>query len=150
MKAHQADLMQHAQKPEYDEAKLRAFLLSKWRERAAEIPHRPIPDDLSSACKFVSLFVQALYGGEIRGNRRHQFVVLNGEILDPCRGNQDVLKIMSKGLDPHEHDPIWFGNPDHQKSMATCNPRVKQWLSDWMERAGPPSEPDPSSPCPPY
>lgn len=105
------------------------FVLRKWRERAAERGH-PEPEDLSSSCKFTSMFAQAIFGGQIRGNYEHQFLVLDGEILDLNKDAADV-KAMD---DPHEHDESWFGNDEHIDSMESCKPRVMDWVREF--RAG--------------
>lgn len=108
-------------------ARAQEFVLKKWRERATERGY-PEPDDLSSSCKFTSLFVQAIFGGQIRGNYEHQYVVLNGEIIDL---NKDAADVRSME-DPHEHDESWFGNADHLDSMESCKPRVKDWVREFQ------------------
>lgn len=105
------------------------FVLKKWRERAAERGY-PEPEDLSSSCKFSSLFAQAIFGGQIQGHYEHQYVVLNGEIIDLNKDAADV-KAMD---DPHDHDESWFGNDEHIDSMESCKPRVMDWVREF--RAG--------------
>ena len=102
------------------------FVLQKWRERAAERGHAE-PEDLSSSCKFSSLFVQAIFGGQIQGNYEHQYVVLNGEIIDL---NKDAADVKSMD-DPHTHDESWFGNDGHLDSLESCKPRVKDWVREF-------------------
>lgn len=108
-------------------ARAQAFVLKMWRERAAEMG-REQPLDLSSSCKFTSMFAQHVFGGEIRGNYDHQFVSLpNGEVLDLNIDAEDV-KAMSS---PHEHDKRFFNNPKHKASMASCLPRVEKWVEEF-------------------
>ncbi len=102
------------------------FVLKKWRERAAE-RGLPEPEDLSSSCKFSSLFAQAIFGGQIQGHHEHQYLVLNGEIIDLNKDAADV-KAMD---DPHTHDESWFGNEDHLDSMESCKPRVRDWVREF-------------------
>ncbi len=144
----------------------RLFVMERWRERAAEIGN-PEPADLSGSCKFSSLFAQAVFGGEIQGNYEHQFVRLeNGGVLDLNEGAGDVQALRERAMsgegtgwqmpnparpwhkvwvgDPHDHDPEWFGCPDHRDSMRSCMPRVRRWLALFgqqmaMEPMGDPS-----------
>lgn len=103
------------------------FVLKKWRERAAERFY-PEPEDLSSSCKFTSMFAQAVFGGQIQGNYEHQYLVLNGEIIDLNIDAADVKDME----DPHEHDDSWFGNDEHVESMESCKPRVRDWVREFM------------------
>lgn len=104
------------------------FVLKKWRERAAERGY-PEPEDLSSSCKFSSLFAQAIFGGQIQGHYEHQYVVLNGEVIDLNKDAADV-KAMD---DPHDHDESWFGNDEHIDSMESCKPRVMDWVREFRD-----------------
>lgn len=111
----------------------REFVFQKWIERSAEIrPHGPAPKDLSSACKFASLFAQSVFGGAIRGNWHHQYVLNhNGEIVDLCRFSNDIVKIQEKNLDPWFHSPIFFAEPEYIASIDSCRSRVKKWIEEW-------------------
>ena len=102
------------------------FVLRKWRERATERGY-PEPEDLSSSCKFTSMFAQAIFGGQIRGNYEHQFLVIDDEIIDLNKDAADV-KAMD---DPHDHDESWFGNDEHIDSMQSCKPRVMDWVREF-------------------
>lgn len=108
----------------------RSFVLTKWRERAKEMG-RPSPKDLSDSCKFTSQFARIIFGGELAGNQKHQFVRLdNGDILDLNFYADDVQK---KIKDPHRHDPSFFGNPEHEESMASCRGRVMEWIREFIQ-----------------
>lgn len=111
--------------PNFD--RMRSFVLQKWKERARE-RGLPEPKDLSNSCKFCTLFVKALHGGEIRGNYHHQFNVINGEIVDLSFDSEDVSKLD----DPYEHDEIFWLNPEHKESMKSCKPRVRQWVKEYQ------------------
>jgi len=103
------------------------FVLAKWRERATERLMAP-PQDLSSSCKFTSLFAREVFGGKIRGNWDHQFVVLpGGDILDL---NEDALDVQGMS-DPYRHDDLFWMNREHRKSLKSCMPRVKTWISEF-------------------
>jgi hypothetical protein len=106
--------------------KARAFLIKKWKERSKEML-RPAPEDLTGACKFASLFAQKVFGGEIRGNWHHQFVVLaGGEKLDLTAG-------LTRDRIDYRHDPEFWNNPEHIRSMQSCLPRVEAWANEFVK-----------------
>ncbi|MBO9428721.1 hypothetical protein [Sulfitobacter sp. R18_1] len=109
-----------------------AFCLERWRERAEE-RGLPVPRDLSYACKFTSLFLRELIGGEIKGNWDHQFVELDGEIYDLNRSAEDVANL----VDPWHHDPEFMGNPEHVEALESCIPRVRTWVEKFMSQYSP-------------
>lgn len=116
---------------------LRAFVLGRWRARALE-QGLPLPDDLSSSCKFGALFVREILGGEIRGNWAHVHCRLtDGRILDLSRHAGDVEAIRARQLDPYDHDRAFVRSRDFRDSLDTCRPRVKAWVEEWR-----PSRPD--------
>ena len=104
---------------------MRAFCLDKWRERAAD-RGLSCPSDLSSSCKFTSLFARAFFGGSLEGNELHQFLVVDDEVVDLNVNAQDVAMMD----DPHAHDPGFFGNPEHIEALESCIPRVNIWISE--------------------
>jgi hypothetical protein len=116
-----------------------AFLLRKWQERRLEkYPRGPSynaafgwnnpPEDLSSSCKFSSLFAQKIFGGEIRGNYHHQFVVIpDGSVLDLNIDAADVKALKN----PQRHDHRFFRSRDHRESSASCEARVATWVDDF-------------------
>ena len=118
----------------------RAFALLMWQERhdekAAEWKAatgsdwtRERPADLSSSCKFTSLFAAVVFGGEMKGNYDHQFAAADGKIIDLNAEADDV-----KGrAGVHEHDPDFFWSPDHLDSLRSCLPRVERWLAAYSE-----------------
>jgi hypothetical protein len=121
-------------------ARAQQFILRKWRERAQE---RQVsePTDLSSACKFASLFAQQIFGGQLRGNWDHQYVVLpNGQRLDLTEPSQNLADIQVAGRDPYQHDQRFWNNREHRESLASCKPRVNQWVIDFLAELG--SSPD--------
>lgn len=102
---------------------VKEFFIKKWKERAAELG-RPEPENLAGACKFASLFIQALFGGEIQGNQNHQYNILpDGQRVDLTEG--------SPGSENYEHDEEFWSNPDHIKYMELCNPRVQRWVAQF-------------------
>lgn len=104
------------------------FALQKWIERARERGLEE-PTDLSYGCKFASLFVWSVFGGKLSGNYDHQFVVLDKKIIDLSHDSSDVRSLEQ----PHRHDPVFFGSPDHLDSMNSCLPRVSQWSQEFLE-----------------
>lgn len=106
------------------------YLLRRWKERARELG-RPIPDDLSYSCKFTSMFASIVFGGKMQGNHDHQYVVLqNGDILDL---NEDAADTKALGDRAYVHDPIFWNSPDHKASMKSCEPRVNDWVSGFVD-----------------
>lgn len=110
-------------------AQARLFLKKKWTERFQERNGAgKAPADMSGSCKFVSMFVQRVFGGEIRGNRQHQFNVIDGKVVDFNHDASDVREI----ADPHRHDPKFWGNSEHVKSMQSCEQRVAAWVEEFL------------------
>ena len=108
----------------------RKFMMAAWDKRAEELGRKD-PPDLSDSCKFSSQFARIIFGGELQGNVDHQFVRLaNGRILDLNMYADDVQHKIDH---PHIHDPEFFGNPEHEKSMASCRGRVFQWVEDFRK-----------------
>ena len=115
---------------------MRAFVLDKWKERAIETG-RPEPSDLSSACKFASLFVSTILAAPAAGNHGHQFNVLDGKIFDLCAGSADIAD--KPGV--YEHDPSFWGNNEHVDSVDSCQPRVEKWVAEFHSLSGGESPP---------
>ena len=109
--------------------KAKEFVFRKWQERAKELG-RPEPTDLSSSCKFGSLFAQKIFGGKLQGNYDHQYVVLaNGQIIDFSHDAADVQKLKKV----YYHDSLFWNNPDHRESMKSCLPRVNKWVDEFTQ-----------------
>lgn len=110
--------------------------LEGWKERASEPWYKQdAPNDLSGACKFASMFAQRLFGGELRGNYDHQFVLLDGAIIDLTEGSEDLNRLRLEGKDPYRHDRFFWGNRDHRDSMKTCEARVAKWVEMYLAQA---------------
>ena len=106
----------------------RHIAIRGWNARRAE-NFLPPTDDLTGSCKFGSLFLRALFGGEIKGSADHQYVVLDGEILDFSRDATDVRDL----ADPYRHDPAWFRDGDLLESLESCLPRVEGWIEQFAQ-----------------
>lgn len=117
------------------------FALAKWQERHDAMADewmramgrpwsRDRPHDLSSSCKFTSVFAAVVFGGQIAGNEMHQFAVVNGRPLDLNEGASDIAGIEGA----YENDPQFLWNPDHLASVESCLPRVEKWLGEYSER----------------
>ena len=130
-------------------AAAKRFVFTKWQERAKEM-RREAPVDLSSACKFASLFAAKVFGGKVRGNFFHQWVELpDGQHLDLNDEAQDVAEML-RGQIPtdtqayatahrvqlpaslYTHDPIHMGMRDNRDSMASIKPRVERWVAEFL------------------
>jgi GNAT superfamily N-acetyltransferase len=115
-----------AKYPQTDEwiGRAEEFLKEKWGDRRKE-QGREASSDLHGACKFASLFAKVLFGGVIRGNVDHQLVKTATRIID-----------LTGMFDPNtfHHDKEFFGNPEHAKSMASCEPRVARWVKEFRQR----------------
>ena len=108
--------------------KAREFVFVKWKERAQERGDK-IPEDLAKSCKFSTLFIKKLFGGSIQGNVDHQYNVIDGKIIDINKDAKDVLRLEN----PYNHDPKFFGNPEHMDSMKTCIERVNIWVEEFKK-----------------
>ncbi len=114
--------------PENIEA-AKEFVLRKWKDRAKERGSAE-PVDLSYSCKFSSMFAQKIFGGKIQGSYDHQYVVKDGQVIDLNLDAADVKALSN----PHKHDPLFFGNRDHKISMKSCEPRVNQWVDEFLSQ----------------
>jgi len=101
------------------------FLKDKWAERHKELGREGIPGDLKGACKFASLFAQKLFGGKMVGSAEHQMLKLPSRMLD-------LTDIYDPNTFQHDKD-FWENNPEHEESMKSCEPRVQQWVDEFME-----------------
>src|SRR5271170_6002995 len=106
-------------------AKAKAFMKEKWAERHTEMGREGVPTDMAGACKFASLLAQQLFNGQIKGNPEHQVLKRGMDIID-----------LTDLFDPNAfyHDKEWFGNPEHEESMASCMPRVQQWAEEFRQK----------------
>ena len=102
------------------------FVFKKWQERAKE--RGAEVSDLSSSCKFSSMFAQRIFGGKIRGNYEHQYLLLNGNIIDLNSDAEDVQRIAL----PYHHDKKFWNNKEHRKSLESCAPRVEKWVQEFI------------------
>lgn len=117
-------------------ARAKDFALRKWIERHHETRGHnehlkdDIPTDLSMACKFCSLFAQKLFGGVLRGNEKHQWLLCHDKKIDLA---DDAMFTRSLS-DYHQkrHDRRFFGNRHHQDSLDSCMPRVEKWVEGFL------------------
>lgn len=130
-------------------AAAKQFVFAKWQVRAKEMG-RDEPVDLSSACKFASLFAAEVFGGHVRGNFFHQWVELpDGKHLDLNDEAQDVATML-RGEIPdadkayaelrrvrlpqplYTHDGRHMRTRDNRDSMASVQPRVASWVAEFL------------------
>ncbi|MGE0113753.1 MAG: transcriptional regulator [Steroidobacteraceae bacterium] len=105
----------------------RQFVFAKWCERAHE-RGEATPLDLSHSCKYGTLFMHTVFGGDIAGNYQHQFNIINGSIVDLSDAAADVCAL----LHPYIHEPELFDIPEHTASMQGCQPRVAAWVAEFL------------------
>lgn len=89
------------------------------------------PFDLSHGCKFSSLFVQKIFGGKIEGNEFHYFNKIRGKVHDLNEFAFDVSNLDN----PYKHDPREIMQEDYLLSLESCMPRVKNWVTEFIEIA---------------
>ena len=110
-------------------AQAKDFVFRKWVERATE-RGEPSPHDLTHSCKFSSMFAQKVFGGILRGNYDHQYVMRNGQIIDLNSDAEDVRALAEKA---YIHDPVFWMSADHRASMSSCKKRVDAWVAEFFE-----------------
>lgn len=126
----------HAGRADADEEAVeaaRAFLLERWRERAAELG-KPEPADLSGGCLMAALFVKAVFGGTIRGNYDHVHNVVGGRRVDLSEASADVAAL----ADPYRHDPRFMREPDFHENLASWTYRMEPWIDAFLGRTAAP------------
>ena len=103
----------------------KVFLKQKWEERHKELGREGTPTDLKGACKFASMFAQKLFGGKMVGTAEHQVLKHVGRIID-----------LTDIYDPNTftHDKEFWMNPEHEESLKSCEPRVQQWVDEFMQQ----------------
>ncbi len=108
--------------------KAKIFFFGKWCEVAS---NRNLirPTDLSSSCKYGSLFVQNVFGGSIRGHYEHQYNFIDGRLVDLSHDSLDVGRMSN----PYLHEKSYFEIPEIQASLAQCSPRAEQWADEFIE-----------------
>lgn len=116
-------------------AAVRAFCLSKWRERHVEMgwPEADLPADLSNACKFTALFGSVVFGADIAGNYDHVFNSLDGRIIDINADAADVKSLSA----PYRLDATFIASPEFHASAASCVDRVEGWIGGFTTDAVP-------------
>lgn len=122
------------------------FLLLKWKERAFELGKKE-PLDLSSSCKFSSLFTSKVFGGKIKGNWFHQWVeITDNSIIDLNESAKDVQSLKAKKLpeylkhfqnikcpeNVYSHDKKQQTNPETLASFNSIEPRVNKWVKEFL------------------
>jgi hypothetical protein len=107
----------------------RAFLEQKWRQRAHELA-RPVPRDLSGACKFAALFAQQVFGGRLQSNLDHDYVLRAGVVLDLTNA------VGVSSAQPYRHDRRHHLNREHIESLELNLPRVESWVHEFLQAQG--------------
>lgn len=105
----------------------REYLRLKWRDRALEMD-RPVPSGLAGSCKFAALFAQQLFGGQLRSNFAHDFVVRQGQVIDLTQAAGVNLGEF------YAHVPSHHLHPEHVASLRSNLPRVASWMAGWREQ----------------
>lgn len=109
-------------------ASAKLFLFERWCELALD-RQTSTPTDLSSACKYGSLFAQSVFGGCIRGHYEHQYNFIGGRLVDLSHDSLDVGRMRN----PYLHEAAYFQIPEVQTSLARCAPRATHWASEFLK-----------------
>ena len=130
-----------------------AFVLDRWRERAAERGDTE-PVDLSGACKFAAAFAAALFGGTVEAHDLHAWAVVDGSVVHLAAGSADVAAlragrvpagqeeyakawgIVPDGDDPYAPDRRFTTGPGFREALEANAPRVDRWLDRWRAERG--------------
>jgi hypothetical protein len=107
------------------------FVFRMWCALAAERLQR-LPQDLSGACKYGSLFMQQIFGGSIEGHYAHQFNRIDTRVVDLSHDALDVSRMRT----PYLHDAEYFDIPEYRIALQACGPRVDSWAQAFMREAG--------------
>lgn len=122
-------LSRHASTP-YSYAAFAAaklWFFGRWCDLAAQ-QGLNAPGDLSGSCKFGSIFMQAVFGGSIRGHFEHQYNFIDGRVVDLSHDAADVGRMRN----PYLHEPDYFDIPEVQSSLAGCQVRAERWASEFL------------------
>ncbi len=82
------------------------------------------------------MFAERVFGGRMRGNWYHQFVEIEDKILDLTDYDPEADPLAGEGLlygfeiSGFKHDPKFWRSRAHRESMASCDPRVRQWADE--------------------
>lgn len=121
------------------------FVLSAWKRYTKE-RHGQEAVDLSNACKFSTVFAQALFGGRVRANYYHCWLESpTGELVDLTQGVQfrdgipeDLqLRATKAGLDvgtPFTHDPRIFNEPEFVNGLGSLYTIVRSWVREFLDQ----------------
>lgn len=112
-------------------SKAKMFFFGKWCQVASS---RKLikPTDLSSACKYGSLFTQSIFGGAVRGNYEHQFNIVDGRRVDLSHDSLDVGRMSN----PYLHEQSYFDIPETRASLTGCSSRAEEWATEFMGTMG--------------
>lgn len=112
-------------------ARAKVFLFGKWCEVASD-RNQARPTDLSGACKYGSLFMQGVFGGELRGHYQHQYNFIDGRLVDLSHDAADVGRMRH----PYLHEPEYFAVPELQAALALCVVRTDVWAAEFIGLRG--------------
>lgn len=112
----------------------KAWFFDKWCELAIQ-RGLSAPVDLSGSCKYGSIFMQAVFGGSIRGHYEHQYNHIDGRLVDLSHDALDVGRMTN----PYLHEPEYFAIPELQESLSGCQARAELWASEFLVSLEPPA-----------
>jgi len=108
-------------------AAAKAWFFEQWTDWAVQ-RGLPPPADLSGSCKYGSIFIQAVFGGSIRGHFEHQYNFIDGRLVDLSHDAMDVGAMRN----PHLHEPGYFLLTRQQASLSGCEPRAQRWAAEFI------------------
>ena len=108
-------------------AHAKTFVFGKWCSYAVE-RERLAPLDLSGSCKYGSIFMQAVFGGAIRGHFEHQYNFIGGRLVDLSHDAADVGRMSH----PYLHEPDYFSVPELQAALSGCTERSVAWAEEFI------------------
>jgi hypothetical protein len=92
----------------------------------------PPPADLSRCCCFAAAFAFNLFGGRIRGNRRHCFLETTGGVVDLAAGSAQVQRFIAEGRRIYLHSKRIFADEGVRGPLSCMVAETLPWAIDFL------------------
>ena len=112
---------------------LRNFILEKWQKMDYELKDFYEVNDMSFSCKFTSLFCAKLFRGYLRGNKYHNFAIVDNYIIDPTNPSWMFDRFKEDNIDPYLIDNEYLCTIETQEWVDSCTPRVEGWIEEFIK-----------------